>query len=106
MAGWTQERGHGSDAFPLVIRQNIDANFVVLKIYDVIQWNLLAKGVAAHFVGRIPPRQTILTRWFVAHETSQIDFVMIRLAHGLATMNMNKRLPELCIDVLDSYQHL
>jgi hypothetical protein len=45
-------------------------------------------------------------RWFFAHETSHIGFATIRLAHGLATTNTDKRLLELCIDVLDSYQHL
>jgi hypothetical protein len=44
--------------------------------------------------------------WFFARETNQIGFVTIRLAHGLAATNTDKRLPELCIDVLDSYQHL
>jgi hypothetical protein len=100
------ERGHGNDAFPLVIRQHINTNFVVVNIHDVIQWNPFAEGVAAHFMGRIPPRWTILMHWFFACETSQIGFATIRLAHGLATTNTDKRLLELCIDVLDSYQHL
>jgi hypothetical protein len=45
-------------------------------------------------------------RWFFIRETRQISFVTIRLAHGLAVMNTDKRLLELCIDVLVSYQHL
>jgi hypothetical protein len=90
----------------LVIKQHINANFVVVKIHDVIQWNPLAKGVTVHFMGRIPPHWTILMHWFFVRETSQIGFVTIRLAHGLAAMNKDKRLSELCINVLDSYQHL
>jgi hypothetical protein len=90
----------------LVIRQHINANFVIVKIHDVIQWNPFAKGVAAHFVGQVPPRWTILMRCFFVRETNQIGFAMIRFAHGLVATNKDKRMPELCIDVLDSYQHL
>jgi hypothetical protein len=78
-------------------------NFVVVKIHDVIKWNPLAEDVVAHFVGQVPPCRTILMRWFFACETSQIGFATIHLAHGLAATNIDKRLPELCIDVLDSY---
>jgi hypothetical protein len=41
--------------------------------------------------------------WFFTHETSQIGFATIRLVHGLTATNIDKRLRELCIDVLDSY---
>jgi phosphosulfolactate synthase (CoM biosynthesis protein A) len=90
----------------LFIKQHINANCVVVKIHDVIQWNPLAEGITAHLMGQVPPCRTILMRWFFARETSQIGFAMIRLAHGLAAMNTDKRLSKLCIDVLDSYQHL